>query len=63
MKKNIIRTTIGPDGRVFFECDRHACETCRPECFWTSKREHAVAREMEFPDGVEVLQVEGGPRA
>lgn len=52
MKKKLINTIIGPDGKVFFECDRKACKNCHEECRWTSKREHAVGIEVEIPENV-----------
>lgn len=52
MKKKLINTIIGPDGKVFFECDRKACENCLEECRWTSKREHAVGIEVDIPENV-----------
>ena len=61
MKKKLINTVIGPDGKVFFECDRKACENCHEECRWTSKREHAVGIEVEIPEGALDIPGAGGP--
>ena len=50
MRKRIVNTILGPDGTLFFECDRKACEKCVPECGYTTKREHALGRWMEIPE-------------
>lgn len=61
MKKKLINTVVGPDGRIFFECDRKACENCQPECRYTSKREHAAGIEVEIPEGRHRGRDPGGP--
>ena len=61
MKKKVKYAVVGPDGRIFFECDRKACENCHPECRYTSKREHAADIEVEFPEGALDVPGAGGP--
>ncbi|MGN0180390.1 MAG: hypothetical protein ACI4DY_13285 [Monoglobaceae bacterium] len=41
---------VEPDKKLYYICDRRACETCRPECTHTSDIRHAENFELT-PNG------------